>query len=1547
MNLIQQQPSSTGAGEQGVIENKMVEQPSCSRQSSQDDVDCSSAVGVKPSVSDDGGMNPPINLPASLESLPRAEHFPTQRHRWNTNEEIAAVLINFERHPEWLFKEVKIRPKSGSMLLYSRKKVRYRRDGYCWKKRKDGKTTREDHMKLKVQGTECIYGCYVHSAILPTFHRRCYWLLQNPDIVLVHYLNVPYPDDAKLLVVASVSLWAERKEWSKDELISQLRPMFLSQDEPNLNNELEVSTAETVEAIVSQLMEKQRLARTGGSVGAVPVAVNGHVSNAPQRQQQQQQQLQTGGGGGGGGGRVGNSRTSANMEPQVHHNHKVGADASSLNDLATGHSLPHSLRRLSNGGPASSFIRLEPRPAPSHSSNIQQRQTATPADNAGRTAPSARAEAANFGLGRGGSTPTSMPSSSSLSSTSVPSFHTEQIHHHPETVQCQQQDHQLQHQQQQQQMISAKQESLDSNYYYSSNNCNNAGQQQQQQPAHPTPPTPAPVPSINQTTMNFMDHGSGDQGNTFPSFYSLVNANNATRRADEMLSGHGYRLPMDCLFNETLDLSQDDIQRTLSANLSHETAFHCSGGGGGSASNDGGASCSDGGLGRSIRSVETTAEDDLLVNLDAFDMLTEFSDLDCHDTIDSLISIQTGTAGGGRASGSPSDGSDGKDMNAINDRIHQLKDVPSPPTLSTSGDSMLTSITDFSPEWAPTEGGTKLLITGSFCSPTLSGSYSVVFDGIAVPAVWVQLGVLRCFCPHHSPGRVQMHVARQGIAITQPAIFEYRQVSAVSSSCHPEGSSSTAQWTNSLLTLLVGRLESLGAHLNVQGCGIDQLFSSLRAYLESGEVELQSAEEQLVSICRQLVTKRWRLNAQQPGEDASSSHTNGTRQQMNLLHLAAALGLLRVLCTLLNWRLENSSPALEQEMSPLASDQQGYTPLMWACAQGHRDVVALLAQWDPSALNVHDRSGRSAWDVARQRGHHSLAEELETRRILSVRRSTAEPSLPPPSLVQLNKSNCSSKPIESVAARQMLLAKRSSVDSVPNNNNNNEPAGNNHQAFWRRPNAAKAHKLSRDDRSYSLPLGGAGQAYSSGRNSTGSNVSCLAHDPSPSPHTMDSSNPSSLNGGSSFDGGLDGLLGPCYSPCYSADIEGLESGDDGLLVDNSSTCSSTTQAAPCSSAAGGPRSAAGSGVRRESVNSIDLHQQHLSPLTSIEQNTRVLTLAEQIIAAIPDRIKNETEDMVVGWSPCMELEISSVVSEVQSIEGSIDLAIVADAPPSLDGNDLTFEFSDQQYRYCETATPSSSLSPASSSCLQSPCSFSVNSPSPPPTTADFSEFLQASASLFVRDFSNLTLSDHEQRELYEAAKTIQKAYRSYVGRKRAEEQEKERAAAVIIQNYYRRYKQYVYLKQMTKAAVVIQNQFRSYYEHKRFKKNMESPSTSSASNAANSGGIASSAAAVAAAYRNYRESSLTANSARQSREGTPTSSALKRTYSQRRQHQAARKIQQFMRQSKNKLQRERALRRAAESHPEMPVELQQQHRAPAAVIAQAIQAPVADPSQVP
>lgn len=32
---------------------------------------------------------------------------------------------------------------------------------------------------------QCLYGCYVHSSIIPTFHRRCYWLLQVGDDLLL------------------------------------------------------------------------------------------------------------------------------------------------------------------------------------------------------------------------------------------------------------------------------------------------------------------------------------------------------------------------------------------------------------------------------------------------------------------------------------------------------------------------------------------------------------------------------------------------------------------------------------------------------------------------------------------------------------------------------------------------------------------------------------------------------------------------------------------------------------------------------------------------------------------------------------------------------------------------------------------------------------------------------------------------------------------------------------------------------------------------------------------------------------------------------------------------------------------------------------------------------------------------------------------------------------------------------------------------------------------------------------------------------------------
>lgn len=222
---------------------------------------------------------------------------------------------------------------------------------------------------------------------------------------------------------------------------------------------------------------------------------------------------------------------------------------------------------------------------------------------------------------------------------------------------------------------------------------------------------------------------------------------------------------------------------------------------------------------------------------------------------------------------------------------------------------------------------------------------------------------------------------------------------------------------------------------------------------------------------------------------------------------------------------------------------------------------------------------------------------------------------------------------------------------------------------------------------------------------------------------------------------------------------------------------------------------------------------------------------------MPERIKNESDDIMSLGSPLSDT-FNSDTSGLGGLSDAFMEPLLDSLPSSNFDQDLSFELND--YRYHDVGTPCSSLSPASSGPLQSPASYSVasistgamSSPSPPPTTEDFTEFLQASNSMakpFEADFSNLTLTDREQRELYEAAKCIQKAYRSYKGRKKLEEQDKERRAAIVIQNYYRRYKQYAYYRQMINAALIIQNGYRSYCEHKRFKKSQPKNANSNAS----------------------------------------------------------------------------------------------------------------------
>uniref|UniRef100_T1IL77 CG-1 domain-containing protein n=1 Tax=Strigamia maritima TaxID=126957 RepID=T1IL77_STRMM len=885
-----------------------------------------------------------IKLPENLESVPKADHFPTQRHRWNTNEEIAAILICFEKHVDWLSKEVKIRPKSGSMLLYSRKKVRYRRDGYCWKKRKDGKTTREDHMKLKVQGTECIYGCYVHSAILPTFHRRCYWLLQNPDIVLVHYLNVPYSDDNKLVIAPSLSFCGDKKEWTKEELISQLKPMFFSENEPDLNNELEISTAETVEAIVQQLMEKQRV-RNQVKTHECPCDNQGAKNSIQCDSKKCNHTLH----------RIISPKTGeAGAVGQHQHHHPSTAGS------ATGATTTH---RVAPRKTAATFSTITAGSKPCRSTiTVDTTTTTTRVSPSQASAPPALSTPKSTDSPTTPSTPAaagSVPPASAaplilnlsqlqgggglliLNSSPTPASLT------PLTLAS----------------FVCNQGAVSATHVTSTARGGSANGG-----------TGADVELVSSSADGSLKRESDDESklerttamdaSTYESMLTSDDSNkldrtllSASTRTNSPPFGDEMKTKTETIHlfdNETLDLSQEDIQKTLSANLptcstgrlgghkvneSHHQQHH------NHHHNQYEMDATDLNPMDFIDNDVSTPDEDVFVNLDAFDMLTDFSDLDPVNPELSAASSALSCSAGASSVGSSGGGSKAASShNGSTSRMDYREGTA--------------NITDFSPDWSYPEGGVKVLVTGPWYSS--SSPYNILFDGVAMPTTLVQSGVLRCFCPAHEAGLVTLQVACEGFVISNSVIFEYK-------TREKSHSDKADVWLvvdeNLFKFTLMERLEQIESKLSSSD-------GKKKDVGDNGHGRQRSFEERLVDLCQQMASRPW-------VKTEDTSLTSCDDRGLTLLHLAAALGYMRLVCALLHWRADNSSLLLESEVDALSRDHNNCTPLMWACAFGHKDVALLLYQWNQTALNVRDGEGRNPVDVARLRGHDELAQEIE------------------------------------------------------------------------------------------------------------------------------------------------------------------------------------------------------------------------------------------------------------------------------------------------------------------------------------------------------------------------------------------------------------------------------------------------------------------------------------------------------------------------------------------------------------------------------------------
>ncbi|XP_012853297.1 PREDICTED: calmodulin-binding transcription activator 3 [Erythranthe guttata] len=100
------------------------------------------------------------------------------QHRWLRPAEICEILQNYKKFR--IAPEPPSRPPNGSLFLFDRKVLRYfRKDGHNWRKKKDGKTVKEAHERLKAGSIDVLHCYYAHGEDNENFQRRSYWMLEE------------------------------------------------------------------------------------------------------------------------------------------------------------------------------------------------------------------------------------------------------------------------------------------------------------------------------------------------------------------------------------------------------------------------------------------------------------------------------------------------------------------------------------------------------------------------------------------------------------------------------------------------------------------------------------------------------------------------------------------------------------------------------------------------------------------------------------------------------------------------------------------------------------------------------------------------------------------------------------------------------------------------------------------------------------------------------------------------------------------------------------------------------------------------------------------------------------------------------------------------------------------------------------------------------------------------------------------------------------------------------------------------------------------------
>nr|XP_045004698.1 calmodulin-binding transcription activator 1 isoform X12 [Jaculus jaculus] len=789
-------------------------------------------------------------------------------------------------------------------------------------------------------------------------------------------------------------------------------------------------------------------------------------------------------------------------------------------------------------------------------------------------------------------------------------------------------------------------------------------------------------------------------------------------------------------------------------------------------------------------------------------------------------------------------------------------------------------VTDYSPEWSYPEGGVKVLITGPW--QEASNNYSCLFDQISVPASLIQPGVLRCYCPAHDTGLVTLQVAFNNQIISNSVVFEYkaRALPTLPSSQHDWLSLDDNQFRMSILERLEQMerrmAEMTGSQQHKQasgggssGGGSGSGTGGSQTQCASGTGTLGSCfESRVVVVCEKMMSRAcW----------AKSKHLihSKTFRGMTLLHLAAAQGYATLIQTLIKWRTKHAdSIDLELEVDPLNVDHFSCTPLMWACALGHLEAAVVLYKWDRRAISIPDSLGRLPLGIARSRGHVKLAECLEhlqrdeQAQLGQNSRIHCPPSEEPSTESWMAQWHSEAMSSPEIPKGVTVIASTNPELRRPRSEPSNYYSSESHKDYP----APKKHKLNPEyfqarqekllSTALSLEQPNIRKQSPSSKQSAPETISpsegvrdCSRETSPPTPETaaFQASGSQPVVKWNSKD---------LYIGVSTVQVTG---NPKGTSVGKETAPSQVRPREPMSVLMMANREVVNTemGAYRDSAESEECSQ----PMDDIQVN--MMTLAEHIIEATPDRIKQE--NFVPMESSALERTDPATISSTMSWLASY----LADA-------DRLPSAAQIRSAYNEPLTPSSntSLSP-----VGSPVSEMAFEKPNLPSAADWSEFLSASTSEKVEnEFAQLTLSDHEQRELYEAARLVQTAFRKYKGRPLREQQE---VAAAVIQRCYRKYKQltwialkYALYKKMTQAAILIQSKFRSYYEQKRFQQSRRA------------------AVLIQNFYRSYKKCGKRRPARRTA---VIVQQKLRSSLLTKKQDQAARKIMRFLRRCRHRV----------------------------------------------